>query len=244
MKRHFFAIFIILFCVKAQALFLKNCLSKINYSHNQQIQLKGRFQRVYLDSVVSHHVAPTNHIGTWFKFKVEKGKAVKLTYDYKSKHYEYDLGVNCKSKLASKVDRNLEDFVGGLTDRKIEKMIKGKRGILYIHSPRFALSEDFYQRIKSVLGKSKIELIKINEADIFSKKRKSLPKRFLAYFDAEPKEEPKYILSNELKNRNLGVHYPMVLFFKDNKLSRRERIGVYSMDSFRHIASRELGILL
>lgn len=117
------------------------------------------------------------------------------------KHYTHD-----KSAPGVHQDQLISEFIS-----------KNKNGVIYNWSPRMVLSIQGLKEIKAAASKLKLPLLILMDKDASEKELEAHPR--------VAKEDMKKIDSFDFKMRNVGLHYPAILVFKDKKIVSKVKYG-------------------
>lgn len=172
--------------------------------------------------------SPTKIFGKWVQFSVKDSKVQNFWVFEKSKRQKYSLGSNCKASLLKETDLKEEPYaLKTFKDNDFKKIIKKGKGVIYIMNPSFRYSIKFLPEVAQFAKDKNLELTPLFASR--SKFRKNIS-RTLASKNLTS-EAFKINRSLEIKMRQLELHSPSYLFYKNGKIIKEHLIGVHTVSS-------------
>lgn len=113
------------------------------------------------------------------------------------------------------------------TDQEIEKFITNKKtGIIYVWSPRMGLSEKGLKEIKLASKAMKLPVLLLMDKDVTDKEYETLSKKI-------GQEVTRRIDSFDFKMRNVSMHFPALMVFKDGKILSGVKYGYENAEGYQ-----------
>ncbi len=163
-------------------------------------------------------ITPTKTFGEWIYFKLEGDNSLTLTKTSQAKEIRVNFNNECKSNLKLvEHKKNRKDILG---DKKLAKLIKSQKGLIYIWSPNMPLSYKQLTYLESEAKKHKLKLLVFVDPR-HNVTKKDVPVKYLNTLDAL-----------EFKHRNAYIHYPTVMAFEDGKIKNKIKYGYENRKGF------------
>lgn len=199
----------------------------------------------------------TEKVGEWYELRLTEKQYPKLLFYSAKKTVNYDWDKACK--LSEKtgpgfelfaLSKNADEF---LTDSDLESLLKvHKKGVIYMWSPRMTYSVTEFKRFRETLQKKNLTFIpildpfaEVQEAkEALKKAGVELPGR-LADQRREPSSFELYrrLNSVDLYMRNVTLHFPTFIVFKNGQLHPHRLVGVLTDEGLNQAVDEQLGDL-
>ncbi|MGZ3725461.1 MAG: hypothetical protein ACXWQQ_06660 [Pseudobdellovibrio sp.] len=137
---------------------------------------------------------------------------------------EWSADTKCTAKtVATKMIRSAPvKLTGKFNDQELFKLLgKNKNGLIYVWSPYMPLSVDAIENIQAAADMNHLPLTILLDGKAGLKDAK-------AWADKKSFIKPEYmtqVSSNEMFDRSMQVHYPILFYYNDQFLSNRTYIG-------------------
>lgn len=168
---------------------------------------------------------PTTTFGEWvLAQKIDQGTALaradergRLEVVFKGAKCEKTVKPYVNDKIPAQyfTDTDLKSFIG-----------KQKSGVIYVWSPRMGLSEKGLKAIQTAAKELKLPLLMLMDKDVSEKERAALAKKI-------GKIETRQVDSFDFKMRNVSMHFPAVLVFKEGKILSGVKYGYENVEGYR-----------
>lgn len=113
------------------------------------------------------------------------------------------------------------------TDQDIGKYIRAKKtGVIYVWSPRMGLSEKGLKEIKLATKAMKLPVLLLMDKDVTDKEAEDFSKKI-------GKDATRRIDSFDFKMRNVTMHFPALIFFKDGKILSGVKYGHENAEGYQ-----------
>lgn len=170
------------------------------------------------------YASPAQDVGTWIlAMKTSKGVAVAKA-NQEGRLEAVFVGKDCRPVLRPYTNQKVSPHY--FSDQNLkDHVLKNRNGIVYVWSPRMHLSEAGISEIKKAALKAKLPLLVLLSKDIPEKEYLQLRSKLGS-------EVTKQVDSFELKMRNVDLHFPALLVFKNKKFKPGIKYGFEKVDGY------------
>ncbi|MBA2403451.1 MAG: hypothetical protein H0V66_01660 [Bdellovibrionales bacterium] len=170
-------------------------------------------------------VSTTENFGEWaLAQKIEQG-TVLARADERGR-----LEVTFKTeKCVKEVKPYVNDKISAqyFSDKEIANFIKkNKTGAIYVWSPRMSLSQNGLKEIKSASKALKLPVLMLMDKDVSDKEQVSLSKKM-------GKDVTRRVDSFDFKMRNVSMHFPALIVFKEGKIVSGVKYGYEKAEDYQ-----------
>jgi hypothetical protein len=170
-------------------------------------------------------ISTTQTFGEWVLVqKIDKGTVIARADD------RGRLEVTFKTdKCVQEVKPYLNDKISPqyFTDKEIANFLKhNKAGVIYLWSPRMGLSEKGIKEIKLATKAMKLPVLILMDKDVSDKEFATLSKKI-------GKDVTRRIDSFDFKMRNVSMHFPALMVFKDGKILSGVKYGYENAEGYQ-----------
>lgn len=207
-------------CPEKVKSFLTEWKATLEWQEEQQGGLKNSF-----------YASPTDTIGEWVLVRrIPQGTVLSRSKD--SGRIEVLLD---EKKCEPKVKTYPHAKTAGFSDKDLSAFIqKNKTGIIYVWSPRMDLSVKGIKEIQAAAIEKKLPLLILVDKDISETERMKLEKSL-------GKDVTRTVDSFEFKMRQVQLHFPAVLVFKNQKILPGVKYGFEKALRYKLDIDRFLG---
>ena len=184
---------------------------------------------------------PTSEFGHWLEIVIDADGLPSVFSIKKSIVMSHEFNSTCQDKLGLKPgmdfslrtsDKSKSTWFGDADLKKL--MLKSNEGLIYVWSPEMTYSAQYYKYFRDVAKK-----LNLTFTPILDPRSQILDvEKAISNFGIAPTDVK--LNSVELYMRNLTVHYPTTLIYKDGQLSNLPIVGVMPKEDLEAAVRRSL----